>query len=127
SMSEHVASQLVKAMAKKRITVHGSRVLVLGLTFKENTPDVCNSKVFDVISELESFDIQVEAYDPWVEPNMISSEKAVALIDEPNHHAYDAIVVAVAHDHFTDKPSADLRKYGKTNKHVLFDLKRALG
>lgn len=121
-MGAFVASQLVKAMLKKRIHVDGSRVLVLGLTFKENCPDLRNTRAVDIITELEQFGVKVDVYDPWVNSDEAKKEYGIITLDEPGKSAYDGIVLAVAHDIFRDLGAATVRSYGRSD-HVLYDLK----
>lgn len=124
-MGEYVVSQLVKAMLKKRIHVEGSRVLLMGLTFKENCPDLRNTKVVDIVSELEEFGVTVDCYDPWIDPQEAEHEYAITPIKEPKPDSYDAIVLAVAHNEFKEMGEANIRALGK-GKHVLYDLKYIL-
>ncbi|MEW6255294.1 MAG: Vi polysaccharide biosynthesis UDP-N-acetylglucosamine C-6 dehydrogenase TviB [Pseudomonadota bacterium] len=125
-MGAYVAGQMVKAMLRKRIQVHGSRVLVLGLTFKENCPDLRNTRVVDVISELRDFDVQVDVHDPWAEAAAARHEYGINLIDTPHDGVYDGVMLAVAHDAFRAGGSVAARRYGKP-LHVLYDLKHLLG
>ena len=127
SMGAYVASQLLKRMTKERIPVHGARVLVMGLTFKENTPDLRNSRVVDIIRELEEYDIQVDVHDPWADPAEAYTEYGVELVAEPETGAYDAIVLAVAHRQFRDMGAERIREFGRVGSHVLYDLKGVLG
>lgn len=124
-MGGYVASQLVKAMLKKRIHVEGSRVLVMGLTFKENCPDLRNTKVVDIISELEDFGIQVDCYDPWINPAEAQHEFGITPISAPNAGEYDAMIMAVAHKQFAEMGAEQIRTLGKS-VHVLYDLKYIL-
>lgn len=121
-MGAFVASQLVKAMLKKRIHVDGSRVLLLGLTFKENCPDLRNTRVVDIITELEQFGVKVDVYDPWVNSDEAQEAYGIITLDEPGKSAYDGIVLAVAHDIFRDLGAVTVRSYGRSD-HVLYDLK----
>jgi UDP-N-acetyl-D-glucosamine/UDP-N-acetyl-D-galactosamine dehydrogenase len=123
-MGAYVAGQLVKAMLKKRIQVEGSRVLVMGLTFKENCPDLRNTRVVDILKELAEFDVQVDVCDPWASPDEALHEYGITLRD-PEDGAYDAIIVAVAHRQFRDMGAAQIRARGKP-RHVLYDLKYLL-
>ena len=124
-MGAYVASQLVKAMMKKRIQVEGARVLVLGLTFKENCPDLRNTKVVDVISELQDYGVQVDCYDPWVNSDEAEHEYDLKPITSPEVGRYDSIVIAVAHKQFSDMGVKQIRALGKP-LHVLYDLKYLL-
>lgn len=125
SMGAYVVSQLVKALLKRRIHVDGARVLVLGLTFKENCPDLRNTKIVDIVKELADYNINVDVYDPWVSAEDAQHEYGITPIAEPARKAYDGIVLAVAHDEFRALGAANLHKYGKT-EHVLYDLKYLL-
>ncbi|MBT1118838.1 Vi polysaccharide biosynthesis UDP-N-acetylglucosamine C-6 dehydrogenase TviB [Stutzerimonas nitrititolerans] len=124
-MGAYVVSQLVKAMLKRRIHVDGARVLVMGLTFKENCPDLRNTRVVDIVSELAEYDIQVDVYDPWVVVKEAQHEYGITPITEPAINAYDGIVLAVAHNEFRALGAENIRQYGKA-KHILYDLKYLL-
>lgn len=124
-MGAFVASQLVKALLKKRIHINGARVLVLGLTFKENCPDIRNTKVVDVIKELEDYGMQVDVHDPWINPDEAQNEYGINPIAEPAQGNYDAIILAVAHNEFKAIGARGIRTYGKPD-HVLYDLKYIL-
>lgn len=122
SMGEYVVTQLVKTMIKKRIQVEGAKVLVLGLSFKENCPDVRNTKVIDIVHELEEYNIEVEVYDPWVDKAEAEREYNVTPISKPAVNNYDGIILAVAHNEFVELGVEQIRAFGK-NEHVLYDLK----
>lgn len=124
-MGAYVVSQLVKAMLKRRIHVDGARVLVMGLTFKENCPDLRNTRVVDIVSELAEYNIQVDVYDPWVVVEEAQHEYGITPITEPAINAYDGIVLSVAHNEFRALGAENIRQYGKT-KHILYDLKYLL-
>jgi UDP-N-acetyl-D-galactosamine dehydrogenase len=126
SMGAYVVTQLVKQMTKQRIHVQGARVLVLGLAFKENCPDLRNTKVVDIVRELADYEVTAEVYDPWVNPAEAQHEYGFTPIAQPEPGAYDAIVLAVAHDQFKAMGAPALRALGKP-EHVLFDLKYILG
>lgn len=125
SMGEYVASQLVKAMTKRRIHVDQSRVLVLGFTFKENCPDLRNTKVVDIVRELEQYNVQVDVFDPWINPDEANHEYGIKPISAPAVGSYDAVIIAVAHRQFQALGSDGIRAFGKSN-HVLYDLKYVL-
>lgn len=125
SMGSYVVAQLVKAMTKKRIHVDGARVLVLGLTFKENCPDVRNTKVVDIVKELADYNVQADVFDPWVDAAEAQHEYGITPITNPEPGAYDAMILAVAHHQFKDMGVEGLRTLGKPN-HVLYDLKYVL-
>ena len=126
SMGGYVASQLVKRMTKDGIRVQGARVLVLGLTFKENTPDLRNSRVVDVIRELEDYDIRVDVLDPWANPQEAREQYGVDLVSSPEPGAYAGIVLAVAHRQFVEMGAQQIRALGTPGAHVLYDLKYVL-
>ena len=124
-MGSYVVSQLIKQMVKKRIHLDGAKVLVLGLTFKENCPDLRNTRVVDIIYELQDYNIEVDVHDPWCSAVEAEHEYNIELIDAPGVDDYDGIVLAVAHDQFKALGADLIRKYGKS-KHVLYDLKYVL-
>ncbi len=124
-MGAYVAGQMVKAMLKRRIQVDGSRVLVLGLTFKENCPDLRNTRVVDVVNELRDYGVSVDVFDPWVNADEAQHEYGIAPIARPERGVYDATVLAVAHDEFRSLGVEALRAFGKPG-HVLYDLKSVL-
>ena len=126
SMGSYVGSQLVKRMTKQGIPVQGAKVLIMGLTFKENTPDLRNTRVVDIIDELQEFDIKVDVCDPWADADEAMAYYGVNLIDEPAEGAYDGVILAVAHSQFTDMGADRMRGFGKPEGHVLYDLKYVL-
>ncbi|WP_199507191.1 MULTISPECIES: Vi polysaccharide biosynthesis UDP-N-acetylglucosamine C-6 dehydrogenase TviB [unclassified Psychrobacter] len=121
-MGEYVTTQLVKNMIKKRIQVEGAKVLILGLSFKENCPDVRNTKVIDIVHELQEYNIDVDVYDPWVDASEAEHEYGIAPISEPSKGKYDGIILAVAHKEFAQMGVSAIRDLGRDN-HVLYDLK----
>jgi len=123
NMAIYVAQQVVALMIRRRIAVCGSRILVLGLTFKENCPDVRNSKVVDVVRELEKVGAQVEVHDPWADPADVRHEYGLRLRRRLTPRTYDAIVMAVPHDDFRRMGAAAIRSFGK-KVHVLYDVKQ---
>lgn len=122
NMGGYVVGQLVKRMLKSRIQVENSNVLVMGLSFKENCPDIRNTKVVDIINGLKGYNINVDVHDPWVIPEDAEREYGIHPVGAPEAGKYDAIVVAVAHRQFAELGGEGLRKFGKQN-HVLYDLK----
>lgn len=122
SMGEYVVTQLVKTMIKKRIHVDGAKALILGLSFKENCPDVRNTKIIDIVHELREYNIEVDIYDPWVNTAEAQREYNVTPISKPLANQYDGIILAVAHQEFTQMGIDNIRALGKDN-HVLYDLK----
>ncbi len=125
-MGAYVAGQMVKAMLARRIHVSGARVLVMGLTFKENCPDLRNSRVIDLISELQQYGVEVDVHDPWVDADAARQEYGLSPIAEPAPSAYDGIILAVAHDRFRRMGASGIRAFGH-DPHVLYDLKYVLG
>jgi UDP-N-acetyl-D-galactosamine dehydrogenase len=119
SMGEYVASQVVKAMIKKGINVSGAEILMLGITFKENCPDVRNTKIIDVIKALEGYGIKVSTYDPLADPEEVVKEYGVVSHQLPVNNKYEAIILAVSHKEFLD---LDLSQYLKENA-VVYDVK----
>ncbi|WLH80902.1 Vi polysaccharide biosynthesis UDP-N-acetylglucosamine C-6 dehydrogenase TviB [Pseudomonas sp. FP2335] len=124
-MGAYVVSQLVKAMLKKRIHVDGAKVLIMGLTFKENCPDLRNTRIVDIVRELGEYNIEVDVYDPWVNPSEAQHEYSISPIAVPVTDSYDAIVLAVAHNEFRAMGAERIRSLGKA-KHILYDLKYLL-
>lgn len=122
SMGTYVVAQVVKAMTKKRIQVDGARVLVMGLTFKENCPDLRNTRVVDIVTELKNYNCNVDVYDPWVTVEEARHEYGITPITKVNSESYDAIILAVAHQQFKDMGVASIRALGKSPS-VLYDLK----
>jgi UDP-N-acetyl-D-galactosamine dehydrogenase len=125
SMGAYVVAQLVKAMTKKRIHVEGAKVLVMGLTFKENCPDLRNTRVVDIVAELNDYNCEVDVYDPWVTSEEAQCEYGISPIIKPESGAYDAIILAVAHHQFKDMGAGAIRALGKPAS-VLYDLKYVL-
>ena len=125
SMGAYVVTQLVKKMIKKKIQVEGAKVLLLGLSFKENCPDIRNTKIIDIVKELEEYHIEVDVYDPWVDSAEAEHEYNIQPINNPKSVEYDAIILAVAHEQFKQMGAEEIRKFGKA-EHVLYDLKYVL-
>ncbi|MCH8551558.1 MAG: Vi polysaccharide biosynthesis UDP-N-acetylglucosamine C-6 dehydrogenase TviB [Natronospirillum sp.] len=125
NMGIYAAQQLVKTMIRRETRIAGSRVLVLGLTFKENCPDLRNTRVVDLIAELQSFDIEVDIHDPWVDHEEARKEYGLRLTDKPEDGTYDGVIIAVGHHQFRAMGADTLRSFGKSGS-VLFDLKYIL-
>ncbi len=123
SMGEYVASQVVKQMIKKGVNVNGAEVLMLGITFKENCPDVRNTKIVDVIASLEEYGIQVTTYDPWANPVEVQHEYKITSTNQIPNQKYDAVVLGVSHKEFL---TLDIPSLQKDNS-VLYDVKGILG
>lgn len=124
-MGSYVVSQLIKQMVKKRIQVYAAKVLVLGLTFKENCPDLRNTRVIDIINELKEFNIDVDVFDPCCSADEAKHEYDINLIDSPRSNYYDGVILAVGHNQFKEIGAESIRQYGKV-EHVLYDLKYIL-
>ncbi|POU19073.1 Vi polysaccharide biosynthesis UDP-N-acetylglucosamine C-6 dehydrogenase TviB [Acinetobacter sp. ACNIH3] len=124
-MGEYVATQLIKEMVKQRIQVVGSKILVMGLSFKENCPDIRNTKIVDMVKALKEYDLDLDIYDPWVDPLDAAKEYGIDPVSSLANAKYDAIVLAVAHDQFKQM-SIDEFKAAAKEKYVLYDLKYIL-
>lgn len=125
SMGEYVVSQLIKAMLARGIHVQGARVLIMGLTFKENCPDLRNTRVVDVVSGMREYGIEVDVFDPCADPDRAEQEYGLRLLKAPQNGTYDGVVLAVAHREFREMSAYEIRAYGKS-VHVLYDLKHVL-
>jgi UDP-N-acetyl-D-galactosamine dehydrogenase len=127
SMARHVADEVIKLMTRRKMQVVDSRILVLGLTFKEGCPDLRNTKVIDIVRELASYHSRVDIYDPWIDPVEAEHEYQVSpLIEKPQANTYDAIILAVAHPEFLAMGAVGIHAFGKPG-HVLYDVKSLLG
>ncbi|WP_168415524.1 Vi polysaccharide biosynthesis UDP-N-acetylglucosamine C-6 dehydrogenase TviB [Acinetobacter indicus] len=124
-MGAYVVTQLVKAMIKKKIQVEGAKVLVLGLSFKENCPDIRNTKIIDIVNELQEYNIQADVYDPWVDTQEAQHEYGITPIASLEQGQYDAVILAVAHEQFKAMGATDIRALAKP-EHILYDLKYVL-
>ena len=125
SMGRYIAEQVTKLMNNKRIHVVDANVLIMGFTFKENGPDLRNTRVIDLITELKNVNCNVDVCDPWIDKSEARREYDIMPIDMPKEGNYDAIILAVAHDEFKDMGVAALRKFAKVN-HVIYDIKYIL-
>ncbi|WP_151804485.1 Vi polysaccharide biosynthesis UDP-N-acetylglucosamine C-6 dehydrogenase TviB [Acinetobacter bereziniae] len=121
-MGEYVATQLIKAMVKKQIQVVGGNILVMGLSFKENCPDIRNTKIIDLIQSLKDYDLNLDIYDPWVDPDEVKKEYQLEPIQLLKENYYDAIVLAIGHQNFIEHGYEYIRSLGKENC-VIYDLK----
>jgi UDP-N-acetyl-D-glucosamine/UDP-N-acetyl-D-galactosamine dehydrogenase len=121
-MGAYVAGQLVKQMLRREMKAEGARVLVLGLTFKENCPDIRNTRVVDIVKELRDYRLRVDVHDPHADPEAALGEYGIRMVDDPETGGYDAIIVAVAHQAFRDLGLDAIRRWGKP-AHLLYDLK----
>lgn len=121
-MGAYIAERVVKLMTQRRIHVVGSNILVMGLTFKENCPDLRNTRVIDMIHEFTSYHASVDVYDPWVDPEEAQSEYSILPVQDPMKGKYDAIVVAVGHKQFCDMGAGGIRALGRQDC-IIFDVK----
>lgn len=126
SMGEYVAMKLVREMIRRDVDMRSARVLIMGLTFKENTPDLRNTRVVDIISELKNFGVEVEVHDPWADPNEAETLYGIDLVEYPKSASYDAIVTAVSHDEFRALGAEGVSTLRRTNASVVYDLKSVL-
>lgn len=124
-MGAYVVTQLVKGMLKKRIQVEGAKVLILGLSFKENCPDIRNTRIIDIINELKEYHVNVDIHDPWVDAQEAKHEYGISLAGTLSEGVYDAVILAVAHEQFKAMGAEQIRALGKAS-HVLYDLKYVL-
>ena len=125
NMGGYVVSQVVKLMLQKQLHIKGANILILGLTFKENCPDIRNTKVVDVIHEFESYGVDLDIYDPWVDKEEAQTEYGIALIQEPSPEKYDAVILCVAHKEFQAKGVKWINSLRKEAS-ILFDVKNCL-
>jgi UDP-N-acetyl-D-galactosamine dehydrogenase len=125
NMSLYISSQVVKLMLKKSIQPQGAKILILGLAFKENCPDVRNTKVVDIVSELSSYGASIDVHDPWCDAGEARHEYGIELVAEPQPAAYDAVIIAVAHDEFRALGADGIRAFCKDTS-VLYDIKYVL-
>lgn len=124
-MGAHVAERVIKLMTQRRIHVVDSKILIMGLAFKENCPDLRNTRVVDIIAELEGYHAQIDVYDPWVDVEEAKEEYGIELVKSPSAGTYDAIILAVGHNQFKTLSSEGIRAFGKEEA-ILFDVKYVL-
>ena len=124
-MGRHVAQRVIKLMNQRRVHAADARVLILGLTFKENCPDLRNTRVVDVVDEFRSYNAQVDVHDPWVDAGEAKAEYGLDLVADPARGHYDAVILAVSHHQFVTLGADGVRAFGKPGA-VLFDVKQAL-
>jgi UDP-N-acetyl-D-galactosamine dehydrogenase len=125
NMGPYVVSKVVKLMLNKKINISGSRILILGLAFKENCPDLRNTRVVDMYNELKEYNVTIDVYDPWVDKKEAQKEYSINPITSPKAGQYDAIILAVSHNEFKAMGADAIHKLGKEN-HVLYDIKYLL-
>ncbi|MDH5778947.1 MAG: Vi polysaccharide biosynthesis UDP-N-acetylglucosamine C-6 dehydrogenase TviB, partial [Gammaproteobacteria bacterium] len=124
-MGGYVSGQVIRLMTQKRIHVVDSKILILGFAFKENCPDLRNTRVIDIVNELSKHNAQVDVYDPWVNHEEAIEEYDLKLINEPKKNTYDAIIITVAHDEFKQMNPEDVHAFGKS-EHIIYDVKHIL-
>jgi UDP-N-acetyl-D-galactosamine dehydrogenase len=124
-MGPYVADQVVRLMAKRGVSLVGARVLILGLAFKENCPDVRNTRVVDIIGELRQYHVRVDVHDPWIDPAEALREHGITTVAEPEAGSYDAVILAVAHRQFVALGAAGVRAFGRPIS-ILYDVKSVL-
>ncbi|PLS23631.1 Vi polysaccharide biosynthesis protein VipA/TviB [Amylibacter cionae] len=125
AMGKVVASELIKAMIRKGVAIEGAEILVMGLTFKENCPDLRNTRVVDVIAELQDYGVTVHVHDPWADPDQARAIYGIDLVESPEQGRYDAVVLAVAHDEFAKDDPAKISALCASPS-VIYDLKHIL-
>ena len=123
SMGEYVASEVVKLMIKKDIKIKGAKILILGITFKENCPDVRNTKVVDVIAALKEYGVTITIYDPWANTDEVKKEYDLASVKELPNEKFEAVVLTVSHNEFKHIDFASLKKENS----IIYDVKNVLG
>ncbi len=125
NMGSYIVSQVIKLMLKKRLHINKANILIMGLTFKENCPDIRNTRVIDIINELNSYGAKIDIYDPWVDSKDALHEYGITPIEKPKPNTYDAIILAVKHKQFVDMGEQQIKALGKEN-HILYDIKYLL-
>ena len=123
NMGKYIASEIVKLMISKDQKVKGAKVLILGITFKENCPDIRNTKVVDIVTELQQFGIEVDIHDPWADPEEVMHEYGLKSCSKLNSNNYEAIILAVAHKAFD---AIDLKSLSSSSNTVIYDIKGIL-
>jgi len=124
-MGEYIVSVIIKMMIQRGLPIAGAKVLILGLTFKENCNDLRNTKVADIVTEFQSYGVEVDVYDPWADPAEARQEYNIDLIDTPQKDKYAATILAVAHNEFRELGAEHIRSYGTANS-ILYDVKHVL-
>ncbi|MES1941973.1 capsular polysaccharide biosynthesis protein, putati [Salinisphaera sp. T5B8] len=125
-MGRYITNEVVRLMLRRKIQVHGARVLMMGITFKENCPDIRNTRVVDIVHELQAMDVAVDIYDPWADAEKVAHEYGLRTVDSPAAGTYDAAVVAVAHRDFQSMGIDAIRGLCKP-EHIVYDVKYAFG
>lgn len=124
-MGEYIADQIIKLLTKKRIQIVDSNILIMGLAFKENCPDIRNTRIVDLVSALSEYHTNVDIYDPWVDKKEALEEFNLSLIERPEKEKYDSIIIAVAHDEYREMGAKGIKALGKA-EHIIYDIKYLL-
>ena len=123
NMGKYIASEVIKLLIKRDYKVKGAAILMLGITFKENCPDIRNTKAVDIAKELQQYGAEVEIYDPWAHPEEVMQEYNIESLSTLNGNHYDAIILTVAHDHYK---TLNIRQLLKSENGILYDIKSLL-
>ena len=123
SMGKYCASLMIKKMINKDIKINNSKILIMGFTFKENCPDIRNTKVIDMINELQDFNIKIEVYDPWVDTTKAKKEYDINFIKKPKNKNYDGVILVTPHDIFNQISNSEISNYAIRKQFVFFDIK----
>jgi UDP-N-acetyl-D-galactosamine dehydrogenase len=121
-MASYVVDEVTKLMIKKNIDIDRANILVMGLTFKENCPDIRNTKIIDLVTKFKNLNCNVDVHDPWVSDGEAQSEYKIKIIKNPNKGKYDVVILAVAHDIFKNLKIDEVKSFGKDN-HIIYDVK----
>ena len=125
NMGHYVVERLIKILGNKGIDINNARVLIMGFTFKENCPDLRNTRIIDIVNELDNHNANVDVYDPWASKNETEKEYGLKLVDTPGIGCYDVIIIAVAHNEFKEMGASIIKSFG-TDKRIIYDLKYVL-
>jgi UDP-N-acetyl-D-galactosamine dehydrogenase len=123
NMGSHIATEVSKIMTKKRIHVVDANILIMGFSFKEDCPDIRNTRVIDIVKEFENFNCKVDIFDPYISKKEVNDEYKISLIDKPTNGKYNAIIVAVAHREFKKMNINEIKKLGDSNNYIIYDVK----
>ena len=121
-MGSYIVKQITKLMIDKNINIENSNILIMGLAFKEDCPDIRNTRIIDLIEDFNNLNCSVSVYDPWVNKNQAIHEYGIEIIDKPIEGSYDAIILAVAHSEFKDMSMDKIKALGKKNS-IVYDIK----
>ena len=124
-MGKYISNEVLQLMIKKQININGANILIMGLTFKENCPDLRNTRVLDIVEDLERSHCNVDLFDPWVDYERAVEDFGIKTIKNPFNNKYDAIIIAVAHDEFKKLSLKEIKAFAKDN-HIIYDIKYLL-